>query len=40
MDQDAILVMRQSSRNPQMWVYLEPAPERAPLPIAVLRPQH
>ena len=33
-------VMRQSSRNPQMWVYLEPAPERAPLPIAVLRPQH
>ena len=32
-------VMRQSSRNPQMWVYLEPAPEKAPVPIAVLRPQ-
>ena len=33
-------VMRQSSRNPQMWVYLEPAPYKAPAPIAVLRPQH
>ncbi len=32
-------VMRQSSRNPQMWVYLEPVPEKAPVPIAVLRPQ-
>ena len=32
-------VMRQSSRNPQMWVYLEPAPEKAPVPIAVLRPR-
>ena len=32
-------VMRQSSRNPQMWVYLEPAPNSAPAPIAVLRPQ-
>ena len=32
-------VMRQSSRNPQMWVYLEPAPTKAPVPIAVLRPQ-
>ncbi len=32
-------VMRQSSRNPQMWVYLEPAPDKAPLPIAVLRPR-
>ncbi len=32
-------VMRQSSLNPQMWVYLEPAPEKAPVPIAVLRPQ-
>ena len=32
-------VMRQSSRSPQMWVYLEPAPEKAPVPIAVLRPQ-
>jgi len=32
-------VTRRSSRNPQMWVYLEPAPEKAPVPIAVLRPQ-
>jgi predicted transglutaminase-like cysteine proteinase len=32
-------VMRQSSHNPQLWVYLEPAPDKAPVPIAVLRPQ-
>ncbi len=32
-------VMRQSSSEPQMWVYLEPAPNKAPAPIAVLRPQ-
>ena len=32
-------VMRQSSRNPQMWVYLEPAPGKTPVPIAVLRPR-
>jgi predicted transglutaminase-like cysteine proteinase len=32
-------VMRQSPRNPQMWVYLGPALDEAPAPIAVLRPQ-
>ena len=32
-------VMRQSSRNPRAWAYLEPAPDKAPTPIAVLRPQ-
>ena len=32
-------VMRQSSRNPQVWVYLERAPDKAPVPISVVRPQ-
>ena len=34
------LLMRQSSGNPQSWVYLEPAPVKAPVPIAVVRTQH
>ncbi len=32
-------VMRQSPRNPQLWVYLQAVPDKAPVPIAVLRPQ-
>jgi predicted transglutaminase-like cysteine proteinase len=31
-------VMRQSSRNPRVWVYLEPAVQIAPAPTAVVRP--
>jgi predicted transglutaminase-like cysteine proteinase len=33
------LLMRQSSGNPQSWVYLEPEPVKAPVPIAVVRTQ-